>query len=230
MTDSFTFYLWNLYIPIVVAAVWGVALYFILFKGKAGRNKFPIIVHILESRSGNNITDTDFARRIEDVTKGTVIQLKKRKKKLPPIPLDFFTMDKRGRSILFLSTPDNEKYFPIRPRSGFDPRFLEEKAWDLVDYRTAVRIVDLFLKQSFFEKYKGILMVLIFGMIIIIGSYLIIGEIGEAVVATQEGNRIAQQNLASTKELTKALIQALDRVQGEDGKVSDQGPNVPPPY
>jgi len=162
-------------IGVVILLVGGLGVILFLTRKQSGigGKKFPVFVTIYEARAGNIIKDFDQARRVEDSNKGTIIELKNRKKKIPPIPLNYLHTDKRGKSHLNLYTPDNERYYPIKFdfETEAQPSFLEEKEWDIVDYRTAVKLKELYYVPSFLEKWGNVLYLLIFGMVLMIIMY-----------------------------------------------------------
>lgn len=190
-----------------------------LFKGKA----YPIHVEIIEERSGNKVLSFDRARRVEEREEGMVIELKNRKKKIPPIPLKYLLIDKNGKSHLKLYTPDNERFFPVTfSGESNEPEFLEEKAWDIVDYRTGLKLRELFKTQSFMEKYGNILFFLIFGFLTLVGMYFVFTKLGEVVTATANLVEVSNKNLESTK----LLIQSL----AGRGVIENATFTVQPPY
>jgi len=223
----------GIFFGVLILFVGGLAFILIsLRKGKSGGlfgKKYPIDVEIIEERAGNKVIDRDKARRVRIETKGVVLELKRRKKELAPIPLNYLIVDKKGRSKLYLYTPDNEKFFPIKIETSTegDAKFLEEKAWDIVDYRTAVKLKELYHTPSFLEKWGNVLYLLIFGFLLMLAMYVILGKLGDIATITQQTTKIASDNLKATQELAKALIQALQKTGVKVGNVTAQ---TPPPY
>ncbi|MEM5853893.1 MAG: hypothetical protein QW228_05990 [Candidatus Aenigmatarchaeota archaeon] len=202
----------------------GLGMLFLMLRKKGSLRKvYPIQVEIIEERHGNKVIDFDFARRVEETEQGTVIELKKRKKKIPPIPLSFLILDKRGKSHLKLYTPDNERFFPIKITSSGEenPEFLEEKSWDIVDYRTGLKLKELFKTETFIEKYGNILFFIMFAFLTLIGMYFVFGKLGDVVSATSNLVEVTNKNV----EMLKSIIQSL----GEKGVLNVTGP-TPPPY
>ena len=234
----------GIFFGVLILFVGGLAFILIsLRKGKGGLfgKGYPIDVEIIEERAGNKVIDRDKARRVRIEAKGVVLELKKRKKELPPIPLNYLIIDKKGNSKLYLYTPDNEKFFPIKIQTSVegDAKFLEEKAWDIVDYRTAVKLKELYHKPSWLEKYGNVLYLLIFGFLLILAFYVVLGKFGDIATTTKETVKISSQNLEETKELTKAtrelvrlVLQVLQksgiRIEGI-GNLTTPSP-TPPPY
>lgn len=218
---------------ILILFVSGLAFILISTKKSIFGAKYPIQVEIIEERAGNKVRDTDWARRVSTSEKGVILELKKRKKQLPPIPLNYIYLDKQGKSYLYLYTPDNEKFFPIKIETSTEnePKFLEEKAWDIVDYRTAVKLKDLFHEPSFMQKYGNIVFFLIAGFLTIMLIYIVFGKTAEIISIQKESIKIASENLKISKEISRALIQALSQISKEKGTaIVSNITQAPPPY
>ncbi|MCS7135100.1 MAG: hypothetical protein NZ893_01530 [Candidatus Aenigmarchaeota archaeon] len=153
-----------------------------------------------------------------------MIELKNRKKKIPPIPLKYLLIDKNGRSHLKLYTPDNERFFPIKVKTEEEdePEFLEEKSWDIVDYRTGLKLRELYKTQGFLEKYGYILFFIMFSFLTLIGMYFVFTKLGDVVTATD--------NLVATSQESVKMLEKLITSLGEKGVLNVTVQPPPPPY
>jgi hypothetical protein len=175
------------------------------------RKKWPINVEIVENRQGNRVLSFDKAMRTETPGEGSIIALKKRKVKLPAIPLNYVSLDTRGRNYLKLFTPDNKKYYPIKLDAGAelsDARYIEEKEWDVVDHRLTMKIKDLFEEKSFFEQYKEIMYIALFGLVMIMMFYVTFKNLGDIMTVAKDAVQVAHDNLEVARQISQSLAQA----------------------
>ena len=168
-------------------------------------------MEIVENRQGNRILSFDKAMRYETPSEGSVIELKKRKTKLPAIPLNYIFVDGRGRNYLKLFTPDNKKYYPVKLDAGAelsDAKYIEEKEWDVVDHRLTMKIRDLFEEKGFFERYKEIMYIALFGLVMIMLFYVTFRNLGDIMSTAQDAVQVAHDNLEIARQISQSLAQA----------------------
>jgi len=143
---------------------------------------YPIRVIIIEKRGNSFRWFFDRARKAEKRVGDRLIQvykLLKKRKEIPPPEYKHLHIDKKGREILPLYSPQEGQYLPININNPPNISVVDKDVlfWNILETRKTFEIYPK--KQSFWEKYMPYIMIAMTAGLLVFITIMTFTKMGE---------------------------------------------------